>query len=294
MLHPVVIIGAGPAGLTAAIQLKRSGIRPLLLEKDRIGGLLLNAHLVENYPGFPQGISGRRLVAHFKKQIDKLGIKVIRRKVKKVKSVKGRFYIVTDKEGFWTKTVIAASGTKPRSAGIKGETELIRQHRLFYEIRDLPPVSRRHSFTIIGGGDAAFDYALNLAPRTRMINIVFRNDHPKCLPILWQRTKHISRIKLFPKTAVLSVGKARTKDKNCLILTTKRGNKIRLIQSDWLLVAVGRGLEMEYLPCSIRQIDKIPGFFMAGDIKRGNFRQTGIAVGDGLLVAMKVIKYLGN
>ncbi len=292
MLHPVAIIGAGPAGIAAAIQLKRSGIRPLLFEKNRIGGLLLNAHLVENYPGFPQGISGRRLVVHFIKQIDRLGIKVVKEEVKKVKLVNGRCYIVTNKKKFWTKTVIVASGTRPRPAAIKGEAELIQQGRLYYEIRDLPRISRKDTITIIGGGDAAFDYALNLIARIKAVNIIYRGKHPKCLPLLWQRVRQKKRIKLLLETIVISAEKVCAKGKNCLMLTVKKGNKIRLVHSDWLLVAVGREPEIEYLPYSARQTDKMHGLFMVGDVKRGDFRQTGIAIGDGLLASMKVVDYL--
>lgn len=292
MLHPVVIIGAGPAGIAAAIQLKRSGFQPLVLEKDRVGGLLLNANLVENYPGFPQGISGKRLVTYFKKHVNKLKIRIRKDKVKKVKAVRDGFDIITDKQRLRARAVIVATGTRPRLSGFIGEVELSRQHRIHYEIKDLSVLFRKDILTIVGGGDAAFDYALNLATRVKTVNIIYRGKYPKCLPLLWQRVKKVSRIKLLSETAVLSAHRVRVKGKNCLIVTLKKGKKVRSIKSDWLIVAVGREPIREYLSWPIRQAVRIPGLFIAGDIKRGVFRQMGIAVGDGLLAAMQTIEYL--
>jgi thioredoxin reductase (NADPH) len=292
MFQPVIIIGGGPAGISAAIQLKRSGLVPLVLEPDRMGGLLLNANLVENYPGFAGGITGQCLVNRFQRHLKQLNIMVVKKQVKGIKKIKGGFKIITDHDSIDTQAVIIASGTQPRRAGFKGELELSRKRRLCYEVRNMPVLSRQDVITIIGGGDAAFDYALNLARRARAINIMYRKRQPKCLPLLLKRVRGQFRIKLFPQTRILAVERVRLKDRNCLIVTIKKGNKVKLINSDRLLVAVGREPAVGYLPWSVQQAERIPGIFVAGDVKRGALRQTVIAAGDGLLAAMQAVEYL--
>jgi len=292
MLYPVAIIGAGPTGITASIQLKRSGLTPLLLERARIGGLALNANLIENYPGFTSGITGKKLVEHFKRHLDRLNIKVTKRNVRRIELTRQGFKLVTDKGAFQSRTVIAASGTKPLLAGIPGEKGLSQDNKLFYEIKDLPPYTKKDIFTVIGGGDAAFDYALNLASRARRINVLFRSKRPKSLPLLIKRVKRKSSIKLFPNTVPISVELLDRVDKKSLTVTARSGNKITKIPGNYILIAVGREPCIEYLPDSLKRTEKTPGFFPAGDIKKGNCRQIGIAVGDGLLAAMQVIKYL--
>ncbi len=112
--HPVVIIGAGPAGLAAAMQLKRQGIDPLVLERKLVGGLLLNANLVENYPGFVEGISGPELVSLFKDQAERLGVVIENEEVITASFEANHFRIVTNKRILKSQLLIAGSGTKPK------------------------------------------------------------------------------------------------------------------------------------------------------------------------------------
>lgn len=290
MIHPVIIIGAGPAGLAAALQLTRSGIKPLILEKDRVGGLLLNAYRVENYLGFLESISGPGLVHCFERQIRRWGIKISEQEVVNLTSNKSSFRIVTNKGILYAHTVIMASGTSPYPAGIKGEVQLVKQGRLYYEIRNLPAIKTRDSITILGSGDAAFDYALNLASRVRLINIIIRSEQHKCIRLLFQRVKNNKRIKLFTATHLLSAEE--TSDKKYLLLSIKKGNKVGFVKTDYLLVATGRDPEVRYWTGPTTQAEHIPGLFLAGDVKRDIYRQASIAIGDGILAAMQVIKYL--
>ena len=110
----VIIIGAGPAGLTAALQLKRFGIPALLFEGERIGGLLHNANLVENYPGFPRGVSGPKLVNLLNKQIETIGVDIHYEKVKKFEYDGKSFVVSTDQNEYRAEIAVIASGTKAR------------------------------------------------------------------------------------------------------------------------------------------------------------------------------------
>jgi len=142
-LYNTVIIGAGPAGIAAAIYLKRAGVDPVLFEKnENSGGLLQNADWVENYPGFPDGISGMNLINLFRKQLERMNIKVINQEVTDIQyDEKNHFVVSTNKTRMECRSVIAATGTYPQKPGIHGESELTGT-RLFYEIKDISRTER--------------------------------------------------------------------------------------------------------------------------------------------------------
>lgn len=295
MVRDVVIVGAGPAGISAAVYLKRTGLNPLVVEKDRIGGLLLNANLIENYPGFPEGISGMELVDLLKKQLDRWGVEVTRTEVSRVLPTNGEFRIVTSEGEIESRTVILATGTKPKNAGISGENGFEGQ-RLFYEIRDLPEGNGR-DYIIIGSGDAAFDYALNLSGKASKVDIVFRSSKPKCIRLLLERVLNAENINLHPESEPQYLME---KDGR-LHLTCQTPEGEKEFDADYALIACGREpnlVDVEgSFDLSARRENcetEIPGLYVVGDVRRGNYRQMGIAVGDALQAAMSVADYLGS
>lgn len=294
MLHDIAIIGAGPAGLTASIYLKRTGFDPLLFERNKVGGVLLNANLVENYPGFPGGIRGEALVQLFKKQLALTGIGVRKAEVKKV--FKEEFFRLDTSEGeLLSRSVIVATGTMPKKIKIDGQNQFI-EKKVFYEIRDIPSIKREEKFIIIGGGDAAFDYALNLSREECAVDIIFRSQEPKSLSLLVDRVKKNPKIHIFPNTSPTLLEE---EDDYLIIKCNSDGDEISLI-SDYLLIACGRVANLKVLPDRLSKDLKvkengeteIDGLFLIGDVRRGCKRQVGIAVGDGLLAAMAVTAFL--
>ena len=282
-MYDVVVVGAGPAGTSAAIQLKRSGIEPLLLEKDKAGGLLLNANLVENYPGFPDGTSGEMLAETFLKHLKNAGVALRKETVKKVFKEKNIFRIVTDKGEIFAKCVILATGTLPKKLGIPGETD-IAGRRLFYEIKDLP--ANTGTFVVIGGGDIAFDYALNLSKTAEKIDIIIRESASKCIPVLAEEAEKRENIKIHYRTIPISM-----KEEKNVVLKCNADGGYKDFVSDYLLVAAGRTPNTGMLSDELKE-HVAPGLFLAGDVKNKDFRQTGISVGDGLLSAMKAVRFL--
>ncbi|TET91971.1 MAG: NAD(P)/FAD-dependent oxidoreductase [Methanomassiliicoccales archaeon] len=292
MVRDVVIIGAGPAGISASVYLQRVGLKPLVLEKGRTGGLLLNANLVENYPGFPDGIGGRELVGLFREQLDHWGIEVRRCEVRKVVPADGCFKLLTSEDEIESRTVVLATGTKPKEAGISGENEL-KGARVFYEIRDMPEEEGR-DYIVVGSGDAAFDYAMNLSRRARRVDIVFRSK-PKCIGLLLERVLETENIHLLPGTEPDSLSEVNGRLR--LSCSTSEGEKH--FDADYVLIACGREpnwVEVEDMEVASAVGDgcetALPGLFVAGDVKRGNYRQVGIAVGDGLHTAMSIADFL--
>ena len=135
-VEPVMIIGAGPAGLTTAIQLKRYGIHPLLFEGEKVGGLLRNANLVENYPGFPKGVSGNKLVHLFTRQAENLHIDVTHEQVLELAYDQDLFQARTAQNVYLSRVAVIATGTKPCRINDLAIPEDL-TGRVFYEVCDL-------------------------------------------------------------------------------------------------------------------------------------------------------------
>ncbi|UCE37662.1 MAG: NAD(P)/FAD-dependent oxidoreductase [Thermoplasmata archaeon] len=289
-----VIIGAGPAGIASAIYLKRAGFDPIVLEKGEVGGLLLNANLVENYPGFPEGICGRALVGVFRKQLARLGIEVQAKEVSSISLKDGLFALDVDDDEIISRSLIVATGTKPKCLGIQGESTLLGK-KLFYEIKDIPALSWEGTIAIIGAGDAAFDYALNLADDVSQVDIIMRNDRPKCLSLLWERVKESDNIQTHPKTVPIAF-----EEGDGIITKCTTEDKEISFSSEYTLIACGREPNLDIFPKDVVKTliieedggTNIPGLFIAGDVRRGRRRQAGIAVGDGILCAMSAMDYL--
>jgi len=291
----IAVIGAGPTGMAAAIYLHRAGFDPLVLEKKAPGGLLRNANLVENYPGFPGGIKGTDLADLFVSQMSSVGVRIAHESVDRVRKKGDAFGIETGKARYTTRAVIVASGTRPKEIRLSGEKS-ITENKVFYEIADTPLANARgKKIVVIGGGDAAFDYALNLQSRGNSVVIVSRKE-PHCLPLLKARAE-TSGIDTIAGIRADSVAKR----PRGVVLKCRRGKDELEFPVDYVLASCGRLPNTEFLAGSLHKSvlksTSIPetgvhGLFVAGDVVRGRHRQTGIAVGDGIRSAMLTEDYL--
>ena len=291
----VAVIGAGPAGISAAIFLKRAGATTILFEKHEVGGLLRNANLVENYPGFPKGIGGQELVALFAKQLKECAVAVKKADVSAVGSSRSGFRIETDSGDFIARIVIVCTGTRPKDIGLKGGSSFIGK-KIFHEIADLPPLGKKHArVLIIGGGDAAFDYSINLSSHGHKVTIISRSEST-CLTLLKERAKE-KGVDLLEQYVPLRVREVNSG----IALTIKGKGGKRELAADYILIACGRGPELSMLDHDLKRRigglkdvprTRVPGLFVGGDVVRGIHRQTGIAVGDGVLAAMIAMEFL--
>jgi len=282
----ITIIGAGPAGIATAIQLNRYGINPILLEKNAIGGLLRNANLVENYPGFPKGISGLRLVSLFQKQLEERRIEVLFEEVKKIDWEGGRFQVETQRRTFFSRLVVVASGTKPKEFTDFEIPEEIRD-KIFYEISPIREVKQKR-IAIIGAGDAAFDYALGLASANQVV-ILNRDQTVSCLSLLQERTKLSPHITYCSNARVTKLRK-NSRDKLCLEGATPKG--VSKLYAHYIVFAIGREPQLDFLSPRLKeqaaQLVEKGALYLIGDVKNGCFRQTAIATGEGVRTAMKI------
>jgi thioredoxin reductase len=277
MIYDCAIIGAGPAGIISAIQLKRSGLNVIIFEKNKVGGLLRNANRIENYLGFPLGISGKELITLFEKQLHSFSIKPMAAKVSTIKKT-NLFEIYTAKNRYRSHCVIIATGTIPKKIGIPGEEELSGK-KVFYEVADIPLTVTPKDILIIGGGDVAFDYALNLYERGQNTFIIMRNTST-CLKLLLKKARE-KKIPYFENSTPLCL----YEDGDIVIVDCSH----ETFKCDFVLIAVGR--EPAYPSLDLENGD---GLFFVGDVKNGKHRQVHIATGDALQTAIKAKKYLEN
>jgi len=281
----IVIIGAGPAGIAAAIQLKRHGLEPVLFEKAEIGGLLENANLVENYPGFPEGIGGPKLAILLRNHLIKTGVEIHFEKVIELDYANERFHLRTDKRRVDSRFAIVASGTRPRKLNIEGLSECVKKS-ILYEIQQIKNIENE-KIAIIGAGDAAFDYAINLSKRNEVV-ILNRGQNVKCMPLLFERASAIGSISYLEDTETKRI----ESHNGGLKLTCTGPTGVSEISVKYLVAAVGREPELRFLSENIKKIRerlvKDKHIYFIGDVENGKFRQTAIAVGDGIRAAMEI------
>jgi thioredoxin reductase len=335
----VAVIGAGPAGIAAAVQLRRHGIEPIVYERGDPGGLLREAWLVENYPGFPRGIAGAELADLMAEQLRRTGVDLMSEEVTSLERAgqvltdgPGRrgaetgtaaeaagFVLTTPKGSRRFAAVIAASGTSPRcDHGIPIEESVRR--RVLRGVRALRDVTHRR-IAVVGGGDAAFDYAVGLAGRNA-VTILVRSETSACIPLLAERVAACD-IDIRHRTEVRSIEEGAT---DALRLVCDSGGSELELDCDYAVLAVGREPGLEFLGRELMRavgrevgveprggsphtsdavtpgtprardamsgLDRGGGLFLAGDVVSGRCRQTAIAVGQGVMCAMKAAALL--
>ena len=288
MSKDVIIIGAGPAGLATAVQLKRYGIEALWFEKKSLGGLLHNANLVENYPGFPGGISGPDLIKLFDRQSKQISV---RPKIEEVLNLDRKddvFVVETNENRYAARVVVVASGTKPvRFEQLDIPQTLI--DRVFYEV--YPLLHKKGStVAIAGAGDAAFDYGLNLSKNNHVI-IINRGIERKCLPLLWERTADNPNIRYLENTTIQRLLDDREYG---MLLECSKPEDGMNVRASYLIGALGRVQQLDFLSDRVAEqketLQAGGHIYFVGDVKNNIYRQTSIAVGDGVKAAMQIFR----
>ncbi len=284
----VTIIGAGPSGIATAIQLKRYNIPFIIFEQKSIGGLLRNANLIENYPGFHKGIRGTEFIKILKKHLKKYKIKPLYEKVLKADYLRNKeiFYIKTEKREIYCEILVVASGTKPKKWEFEDKLPDSIKKRMYYEVVNLKRIKNR-KILIIGAGEIAFDYALSLCDKNKVF-ILNRSKKIKVLSVLKDKVLKNKNIKYFDNSKVYKIEK---KGKGLGVYFIK-DNKSEKLEIDYILVAIGREPNKGFYSENLKKLENFlisrEKLFLVGDVKKGIFRQVGIAIGDGIETAMRI------
>jgi thioredoxin reductase (NADPH) len=203
-LYDLIIIGGGPAGLTAGLYATRARLKTLLVEKMFLGGQAASTYLIENYPGFPEGILGPDLTQAMEKQAKRFGLEVINGEVKSINPRQKFWEVGMDEQNFLTMTIIVASGVEPVKLGIPGEEEL-RGRGVSYCATCDGPFFKDQEVGVIGGGDSAVDEAIYLTRFARKVYLIHRRDSLRAAKILQERARQNEKITIFWDTVATKI-----------------------------------------------------------------------------------------
>jgi len=301
--HQLIIIGGGPAGLSAGLYASRSKLDTLLIEKAGLGGQILNAEMVENYPGFPQGISGSELGALIAQQATKYGLLTAFAEVQGIE-IRGAEEVVSTSEGqYRAKAVIIAGGCEHSKLGVPGEEGFTGRGVSYCAMCD-GAFFRDQVVAVVGGGNVALNDALFLTRFATKVIVIHRRDQLRATRILQDRAFANPRIEFLWDTVVESI----TGDKlvrEIRLRNVKTGNSSSLEVSG-VFAAVGlrpntgylKGLlkldEGGFIPVNNQMETEVPGIFAAGDIRVGSIRQVVSAAGDGATAAIAAERFLSS
>ncbi len=300
--YEALIIGAGPAGLTAGLYLMRAGIRTLVCEKVLPGGAPLNTGRIENYPGFPEGISGRELMDRFAAQARAFGLAIREfSEVKGVSRTEGRFIVSLNDGEAAADGLIVASGSEPVKLGIPGEIELAGRGISYCATCD-GMFFKGLDVAVIGGGDSAIEEALSLANIVKKVYVVHRRDSLRAQKILKERAFNNPRMEfLWNSRPVEVVG---TREVEGLIVEDTVTGKRNTVAVSGVFFYVGyepnTAFVGEYVDCDPtgyiitddRCATREPGLYAAGDVRKKPLRQISTAVGDGAVAAVSLERYI--
>ena len=284
-----VIIGAGPAGMNAALYLKRGGIEPIIIESDVPGGEMLKTYKIENYLGY-ESIDGGELALKMSKQVKDLGVKIIRDKVVKVSSG-NKFVIKCENNEFVSDYVIVATGRIPRKLGLKNESELTGRGISYCAVCD-GAFYKDKEVAIIGGGDSALTEALYLSDLCLKVYVLARKDL-RASDVLQNRVKNKDNIVILKNVEVSEI---LGNDKLSSILLN---NGDRLDVSG-MFIAIGGNPELSfldslgvelvngYIKTNNRMESNIKGLYAAGDVRYKDFYQIITAASDGAIAALSI------
>ncbi len=300
-MEDLIIIGAGPAGLTAGLYAARARLKTLMLEKLSPGGQVLMTDWVENYPGFPDGISGFDLVDKMRRQAEKFDLVIENQEVSRLELSPEKKVVVTDKGNLETRALILTSGATPRKLGIEGEELLIGKGVSYCATCD-GPFYRDQEVALIGGGDTAVEEAIFLTRFAAKVHLIHRRDELRATKLLRERVMALDQVNIVWDTVPTRIV-GDTEVKGVDLKNVKTGKTSHLpVQGVFVFVGyipntelVKGQLELDKWGFVVTNNDmqtSVPGVFAAGDIRSKILRQIATAVGEGATAVFAVEKYL--
>ncbi len=302
-IRNVVIIGSGCAGHTAALYTARANLKPLILEGHEPGGQLSLTTLVENFPGFPEGIQGPELIENMRKQAGHFGAQYQLGHVDRADLSARPFTVHVGKEAIRTRTLIIASGASARWLGLPSEQALIGHgvsscatcDGFFFSGKEI---------TVVGGGDSAMEEATFLTRFAPKVTIIHRRDQFRASKIMLERARHNEKIQFLPDTVVEDVYDVSKKEVTGLKLRNVKTGKVWDLPASAMFLGIGHipnakmfegQLETDhdgYLVTTNYVFTRVPGVYACGDVQDRRYRQAVTAAGTGCMAALEAERFL--
>ena len=306
-MYDVIMIGAGPTSMAAAVYTAREDINTMLLEKGIIGGLAAITDMVDNYPGFPEGIEGMKLAENLQKQAERFGAKIELDEVKSIEKIDGGFKLAGAVSEYKAKTILIGTGSEWKKLGVPGEQEFYGRgvHNCatcdgaFYRDKKL---------VVVGSGNSSAQEALFLTKFASHIDILIRGDKWKASDVLIHEIEKNEKITVHFNTTTDEIvgGEVDGMQKVTSVKATKNDEKVE-IATDGVFVFIGlkpvtyflegTGVEMDeygFVKTDDKLMTATPGIFCAGDVRSGATMQIASAVGEGASAALSIREYLEN
>ena len=304
-MYDVIIIGAGPGGLSAGLYAGRMGLKTLIIEKLTPGGQITQSSEIENYPGVCEVKSGLELMQCWPDQTKRFGAKIISEEVNELRMEnlpnQPKWRIKTHKNEYTSKAVILATGATPKRAGFKGEEEYIGKGVSYCAVCD-GYFYKNMDVAVVGGGDSALEEALYLSNIAKKVYLIHRRNEFRASPLTVKKVKEKENIEILYNTTVEEV-------KGVPFLNTaiiNQNGEIKELKVDGVFVFVGMNVNSSLVKdlCELNEYGEVKvdlnmktsldGLYAIGDVRQNSVKQVVASAGDGAVAALNVVKYVKN
>jgi len=301
MQYDIIIIGGGPAGLSAALYAARAGQRTLVLEREIVGGQITTTSEIENFPGSIEDTSGFAIADRMKAQATQFGAEIKSAHVERV-TLEGEWkQVLADGETYEARAVIIATGANPRRLGVENEEAFVGRGVGYCATCDAPFYAGLPVY-VVGGGDSAFDEALYLAKMTAHVTIIYRGSTPRAAKILQDRARAAENVDVLLDSNVVELSGEQLL--NRMVIENSKTGERTVVEGDFgLFIFVGYNpntelvadqlkLDRGYIDADESTATDIPGVYAAGDVRKKAIRQVVTAVADGAVAAINAGKFI--
>ncbi|MFA7074499.1 MAG: thioredoxin-disulfide reductase [Endomicrobiaceae bacterium] len=302
MTYDVIVIGGGPAGLSAAIYSSRSRLKTLLIEKAGCGGQIAITDNLENYPGFEEGINGFDIAVKMEKQARNFGAEIVYGEVLSLETDEKIKKVIMSEQTYVAKTIIIASGAGFKKLKVKGENEFIGRGVSYCATCD-GPFFRNKEIAVVGGGNSALQEALYLTRFANKVNLIHRRDEFRAVKILQERVLKESKINVILNATVEEISGSENIEK--IKLKNVKSEQITELNVNGVFIFVGWNPNTKFLSETDISLSEdgyiitndemqtsIRGVFACGDIRKKLLRQVVTAAGDGAVAAVAAQHYI--
>ena len=305
-IHKTIIIGSGPAGLTAAIYAGRANLKPIVFEGNQPGGQLTITTDVENFPGFPDGVMGPEMMDLFRNQAKKFGAECFFKHVTKVDFSSKPFIVYVGDEEFLSETVILSTGASARMLGLEAEKDL-----MGYGISTCATCDgyffKDKEIVVVGGGDSAMEEASFLTKFAKKVTIIHRREVFKASKIMLERARNNPKIDIMVNKSILDIKGNQKDGVSSIILKDTIDGKETIFNCEGVFYGIGHIPNTDFLSMFL-DVDEngyiitkadstrtnIDGIFACGDVQDSHYRQAITAAGSGCMAAIDAEKFLEN